>query len=195
MKTIQPLSERRLFSVGGNYALQAPVMHWIGIRGLSLVEPVLGLILFFIVITAKRTTNSPIQGYFLVGALALIPLGGSKVLANTASVFVLSAFTLALLETGRSILQNRKATWFEIILLVVLPLSASIFRPTTAPFNLLISGFILLFIITKLKAGKKVLITGAAALTIFYFALYPCHQVSNTYLYPIMGRGFHITAV
>ena len=30
-KTIQPLSERRIFSVGGIYAFQAPVIHWIGV--------------------------------------------------------------------------------------------------------------------------------------------------------------------
>lgn len=193
-KTIQPLSERRLFSVGGNYAFQAPVLHWFGMQGLSLVEPVLGLVLFFVVSASKKVKDSFVHCYFLVGILALLPLGGSNFLANTASVFVLSALTFALLELGRSILEKQSVTWPEIILLMVLPLSASVFRPTTTPFNVVIAGLVVTFVFVRLKEIKKILFSAAFTLAIFYFALQPYYHIGGTYLYPILGRGFHITA-
>lgn len=193
-KTIQPLSERRLFSVGGTYAFQAPVIHWFGINGLGFVEPVLGLILYFILATSKNFKNPSIYCYFLVGVMALLPLAGSKILANTASVFILSALTFALLELGFSILEKQSVTWTEIILLVILPLSASVFRPTTAPFNIIISGLMVIFILIKMKEIKKIIFASTFSLVIFYFALQPYYHVGSTYLYPILGRGSHITA-
>lgn len=193
-KTIQPLSERRLFSVGGLYAFQAPVIHWIGMHGLSLIEPVFGLMLFFIIINARLDRSPRLGAYILVGLVGIAPLAGSKVLANTSSVFMLSVFSLALLELGKDIWQKRNADWTQVSLLILLPLVASIFRPTTAPFNGLIA-LLLVFIVGFWIGGiRKIIILGVFGLSLFFFAVLPYHQIGGTYLYPILGRGFHITA-
>jgi hypothetical protein len=193
-KTIQPLSERRIFSVGGLYAFQGPVLHWIGQYSLSLVEPVFGLILFFVLVTSRHAQPNNFGSYILVGLLAMTPLAGSKVLANTSSVFLLSAFSFALLELGKDILQKRNADWTQVALLVVLPLAAATFRPTTAPFNGAITLLLVLVVVFRLNESKKTITLGALGLLIFFLALLPYREIGGTYLYPVLGRGFHITA-
>lgn len=192
-KTIQPLSERRIFSVGGLYALQAPVLHWIGQYGLSLVEPVFGLMLFFIILTSRCDKPDNCGCYFIIGLLALAPLAGSKVLANSSSTFVLSAFSFALLELGKNILQKRVVGWPQVALLVTLPLAAATIRPTTTPFNVLIA-FLLVTVVFNKQQVTKIVTLGAVGLAFFFLAVHPYHEISGTYLYPVLGRGFHITA-
>ncbi len=193
-RTIQPLSERRLFSIGGNYAFQAPVLHWVGIRGLSLVEPTLGLLLIYVIMFGASCRRSLVLCCVSACLLALLPTGGSKVLANTASVFVLSAFTFALLELGRSLLDDRKIDWTDLLLLVVLPLAASTFRPITMPFNIGVSCLIAILIVIKHGETKRLAASLLLIFPIFYLALLPYHQVGQTYLFPLLGSGEHISA-
>lgn len=192
-ETIQPLSERRLFSVGGLYAFQAPIMHWFGPYGLSLVEPVFGLLLFFVVITATRSTSNPVGCFLLVGLVSLGPMAGSKVLGNTSSVFVLSAFSFALIEIGKEIVKTRCASWLQVALLAILPLAAATYRPTTAPFNVVIA-FMLAVMLFSQGSWRKLLIAASLATITFVLALMPYHEIGGTYLYPILGKGTHISS-
>ena len=104
--TIQPLSERRLFSVGGGYAFQAPFMRWLGLQALILAEPILGLLLFATAFLSDRRV--PILGTLCaMSVLAFFPALGASVLANTASAFVLGSMTYVLLILAIRIPRNR----------------------------------------------------------------------------------------
>jgi hypothetical protein len=128
--SLQILSERRIFSVGGLYSFQGTILAWIGLRGMSLVEPVLGLLTIFVIILNRIRDTDRVVAVLLVGAVGMAPLAGSLVIANTASAFTLSAFTLALLELSKDATAG-KTNRRDIFLMVLALCAAALFRPTT----------------------------------------------------------------
>lgn len=192
-RTAQPLSERRLFSVGGVYALQGPVLQWLGSRLLGIVEPALGLALIALQVLSRPALVAGRSAAVLLGLLAMVPFAAGAVLANTASTFVLAAFTLALLELARSIFERPGLAWPGLLLLPLLPLVAATLRPTTAPFNLFVAAALCLYVALALRRAWSVAAATALAVFAFTLALVPYHRFSGSWLYPLLGRGHHIT--
>jgi hypothetical protein len=193
-KTIQPLSERRLFSVGGVYAFQAPFMHWLGLSGLQLVEPAFGILLFIAIFLSgqKMPAAGAICGLALI---AIMPAMGSSVLANTSSTFILGAISFALVATVMRVSSSKNPSHLDIALIIALPLAATLFRPTTAPFNALISGGAVIYLMMRnILSFKQLSIALIPAIITFFLALLPYHGVGETYLYPILGKGSHVSA-
>ena len=193
-RTFQPLSERRLFSVGGNYALQAPVLHWCGVRGLAIVEPAFGLVLLFILLNAGTHNRGPVVRLLLTGVLGMTPFAGSSALANTSSVFVLAAFSAAIVMIGARMIRQQRAAPMDLILLALLPLTAAVYRPTTAPFNFLVAGAMACYAAVSLGRWRMLAAVALPCLALFFFSLVRYHECFGTYLYPLLGRGNHITA-
>lgn len=193
--TIQPLSERRLFSVGGLYAFQAPVMHFFGPRGLSLIEPAFGLLLFAAILFSNRN-RSVLALTAIIGLLALTPAAGSRGLANTSSAFVLGAMSFALILVTLRIFATGRPRTVDVAIVVAIPLAAMLLRPTTAPFNCMVALIAALAIV--FVGGRRDIVRlgllAALSLAAFAAALLPYHEIGQTYLYPLFGRGTHLTA-
>lgn len=192
-RTLQPLSERRLFSLGSSYALQAPILHWLGPELLTLVEPVLGLLLLFLLVCERLKGN--ILAPLLLGVIALFPFTWGKWLINTSSAYVLAGFSLAILETIRAALRSERPTAVHITLLFLLPLGAAAFRPTTLPFNAGVAGLALLSLAVQRRLALRTLVVAAPCFALFFAAALPYQRTFGTFLYPVLGRGLHITSV
>lgn len=192
--TIQPLSERRLFSVGGIYAFQAPVIHWFGIRYLSLVEPALGILLFIVAVVTRP--KLPVAAALLaIIVIALMPLLGSSALANTASTFIIGSLSLVLILLALAIVRGGRPTSMELAAIVTLPLAALVFRPTTAPFNGLLAGGICLWIVIRNPMDAvRLAVLGLPIVGLFGSSLLVYHDIGGSWLYPLLGRGTHITS-
>lgn len=191
-QSLQPLSERRLFSVGGLYAFQAPILHWLGTQGLSLVEPGLGLLLFVTIIAARgRDTPLPIL-ILLIAFAGAAPLGGQLVAANSSSVFTLAAFNLAILELVRGMMRSGQAGQADMLLLVLIALAAALFRPTAAPFHILLIAAAVAVI--RGPSIRRLLLACALLAPAAFLALSPYAAVFGTWLYPLLGKGLHISA-
>ncbi|MBT9372342.1 hypothetical protein [Rhizobium sp. CSW-27] len=192
--TVQPLSERRLFSVGGIYAFQAPVIHWLGVRYLSVVEPAFGILLFILAVVTRRALPVSVAMLTVI-IISLMPLLGSAALANTASTFVIGSLSLLLILLALGLAQRARPTWLDLVAILILPLAALVFRPTTAPFNGLLAAGMCAWVVTRNPAdAARLSIVALPVAALFGGSLFLYHQIGGTWLYPLLGRGTHITA-
>lgn len=166
---VEPLSERRAFSLGGSYPFQGSIIDIFGVNYLTIFEPALGvLLLSFLVICSGKNFYSRI---IPISFIAFTPLFGSKILANTASTFILSFYTLVMIFL--LYLLYKKSNYsqlFKIITFVLIVLSAVLamtLRPTTVPFNALIIVF--LFLMYTLRKEYKTIVLSSLC----YHYLYP----------------------
>jgi len=193
--TIQPLSERRMFSIGGLYAFQSPYIDIFGLKSLSFIEPVLGIIVFSLISTGKLLTDVKTENKVLaIAFVSLMPLFGSKGLANLSSSFLLSSFTFVLLVLGWY-LTTKKFNSFYLFLVILIPFASATLRPTTFIFNLPIALFILSWHIYKGNVEiKKAFIITLIPFLLFLASAKTYYNSFYTYLYPIWGKGSHISS-
>lgn len=196
--SIHPLSERRLFSVGASYAFQGPILFFLGAKWLSLFEPVLGLALLFILATRTSSCNPRQKLVCLIPCIliSILPLAGSAYLANTSSVFVLASFSYAILLICKKSFQGSAllSSW-DVIWAGLFCVYASLLRPTTAPFNVIILLAALSYSVWKTQKFTPYIISLSCVLLIFLGATHGYSQHFGTRLYPLLGRGHHITSI
>ncbi len=194
--TLHSLSERRLFSVGASYSFQAPIMMFLGPKWLSLFEPVLGLSLLFLLALSSRKQNRHCSTVELLSCaiIGVLPLAGTSYLANTSSVFVLASCSFAILLLCRKAYSGEPLGEFHYFIAGILCVYASLLRPTTLPFNIIILSSAAAYSCWKLKNIQPYLLPSLGILAGFFLSTYKYSQVFGTKLFPILGRGFHITS-
>jgi hypothetical protein len=189
---VQPLSERRLFSMGGLYALQGTVLQWLGPRYLGLVEPALGLALILLIASERVARDR--AGIVLSAVVVLTPLGGSRVLTNLSSAFVLCGYTLAILALARRAILQGPPTRLQIVLFISLPAIAATIRPTTFPFNAAISCAALTVLAKRRQLRADAIGVALVLVATLAVAAVPYHRAFGTFLFPLLGRGSHFSA-
>lgn len=196
---VEPLSERRAFSLGGSYPFQGSLIDILGINYLTIFEPALGVLLLSFL--AMCFGNNYYSRLIPISVISFMPLLGSRVLANTASTFILSFYTLVMIFLVYSLYKKNnysllfKTTTFAIIVLSAI--LAVTLRPTTAPFNTFIVVFLLL-IYTLRKDYKTTILSVSVSLIFALLILLPYIISSNlssgSWSYPLLSRGWHISS-
>ena len=187
----EPFSERRLFSLGAHYPLQALTLSWVPVRYAGIVEPALGVVLL-ILIAAMLST--PSRTLLAAGLLWATVISGSKVLANFSPAYLMIPPLLLLLVISRAtrVRQVRSSPALAAILGVIASYAVCL-RPTAAPFAALMLGWT----VVQLAKSKPITHLIAAAAGTATFALpfsLDLLRSGGTLFYPVLGRGFHISA-
>ena len=201
----EPFSERRLFSLGAHYPLQALVFSFLSVRYVSITEPALGIAmtLLLVGILSFRRTR-PFSWRIAGGALLLLVscVAGSTVLANLAPAFLMVPPLLLLIYSAMQapVLGRSSEILTCSISLGVLFGYVTSLRPTAMPF----AGILLMLaILSQTRHSKAVFKSqaakglAAAGLGVALFALpfsLDLYRSSGTFFYPLFGRGFHATA-
>ena len=184
----EPFSERRLFSLGAQYPLQALVFSWFPVRYASIIEPALGVVLLILLAAILST---PTRTLLCAGLLWIAALSGSRVLSNLAPAFLMipPLFLIPLApRDSRFILSKSDAA-----VLGVIAAFAVCLRPTAAPFAVLM----LVWTIFRTSASMPLTNFGCSAAGAAVFALpfsLDLFPSGGTVYYPLLGRGFHLSA-
>lgn len=194
--TLHPLSERRLFSVGASFSFQAPIMMFLGPRWLSLFEPVLGLALLFIVSLSSRERNqlSSTAQFFSCVLISILPLAGGTYVANTQSVYVLASCSFAILILCQRAYTEAPIGAFSFLMAGILCVYASLLRPTTLPFNIITLLSATAYSSWRLKTIQPYILPSLGIIAGFILSTYKYSSVFGTNLFPVVGRGIHITS-
>jgi hypothetical protein len=200
-----PFSERRLFSLGAHYPLQALVLSFLSLRYLSITEPALGVALTLLLLGILSAGAGRSFSWKIAAGSVLLLAGcvaGSTVLANLAPAFLMVPPVLLLICAAMQAPELER--WPRLFVysgaLGALAAYLTALRPTATPF----AGLLVILAIWKQStlgkeflAGRVVKAFAAAALGAVLFALpfaLDLHGSSGTYLYPLLGRGFHASA-
>ena len=205
-----PFSERRLFSLGAHYPLQALVFSFLSLRYVSVTEPALGVALTLLLLGILAAgPGRPFSWKIAAGALLLLAgcVAGSTVLANLAPAFLMVPPILLLICAAMRgaamrapIYERAPGLFIYSGALGTLAGYLTALRPTATPF----AGILLVLAIWNQTALAKEFFARrlakafaaaalGAAIFVLPFAL-ALHRSSGTYLYPLLGRGFHASA-
>lgn len=188
--SLQVLSERRMFNLGAGYVFQAPVVQWLGYRALALSEPLLGLLMSFAVLAAFMADRT--AKYVAAAIIGCAPAMASHLLGNTAPVFMMSAaLLLVLFAFAHAALNGPSVACVGMIWVGAAYICQ--FRPTMAVFL----GLILMANLLMIRDMKTLRINGAwalGALLVFLASAVPYWSVYHTFLYPVLGRGIHVSS-
>lgn len=188
--SLQPLSERRMFNVGAGYVFQAPVLHWLGNRWISFSEPGPGFLTAFVILSVF--SRERLAKYAGGAVLVLCFLAGWRIVPNTAPSFMMLALVLGLLFSLRDIAQAGPR-WSTCGLLWVCAAYLCEFRSTLAVFIFLALVFSVLlapnFYIRRFGFVLPLACLGAFLLSAMAYA-----GMYGTLLYPVLGRGIHVTS-
>ena len=190
---IEPLSYRRMLSLGGLYPLQGSVSFF-DLKYLSIIEPSLGILLTSTaIIILNNNFYSKLISIFL---LCLTPLLGSRVLANTGGVFILVFFSYINLFFFYHLVKlkdYRKKQYLIIIPILCIALSLAI-KPIPFVFNFLIFFFLIIYLLVfnklNIKFGYFILIGIFFSLIYLYPFLKYSYLSSGTLVYPFLGEGW-----
>ena len=198
---VEELSPRKIYNYGGLYPYQGYIAK-INPSLLNFVEPVMGLFSFVIVINFLNINK--LTKTLIITLLFLTPLMGSKIIANTAGVYTYCFynFIIILLYFFHKKVDFSKIYKFSInssqivfLLMIFCFLISLSIRPFHAVFNIfiLISFIMLNFnkIFEKVNL-TKIILSLIMILIFIYPYILSSYKSSDTLLFPILGKGWHI---
>ena len=141
----QPFSERRLFTYGGHWPMAGIVDQTLGLDGLSLIDPALGLALLGLLIMERvRRGAMPITAGLAVLAVLAAVLTVASPIKNTIPILLPLAFAtlmlLRILEPWKQKAAVGGGGIREAVEMGLLAGAATTFRATSLPFTLMLLG-------------------------------------------------------
>lgn len=192
----EPFSERRMFSLGGHFGLQALVLGSLPLQFQCLVEPVLGIVLAHLALLGLcRRLHQPTELALALG-LAISALNGlgSRYLANTAPAFLCVPLLMFLFSrTIQPSSDDSGALEAGLVAGALVSLRTTMLPPALVGLGcLLLTPALNRGCITSIRRAGWMLV--GAAIVAFPLMLV-MHRSSGTLLYPFLGRGYHSTAL
>ena len=139
--TIDPLSARRMYSLGGLFPLQGSLSYF-NFSLLSIIEPSLGILLTSVSI--MFFVKNIFTKIVCLTILFFSPLLGSKVLANTIGVYILIFYTFTILNCYSLLIKKDLIIEKIGISIIILALTLSLaIKPIPLIFNSLIFFFLM----------------------------------------------------
>ncbi|MCX5479082.1 hypothetical protein OSH08_08700 [Kaistia geumhonensis] len=186
-------SERRLFTFGGQFALQAPFASFARLRLIGVVEPGLGLTVLGWLIATLPTSRGLRRLLAFVVSIAVIGSSviGANYLANTVPTLLPGSLLAGAVVAAFAWRAAPRDSGLLLVSALVLGAGSLLFRPTPLPFVGLLGLLLLIDSLRNKQIKAFVVACAVAALVIAPFALLLLLS-SRTLFYPFLGEGVHL---
>ena len=187
-----PFSERRVMSsLGGNYFLQSLILAELPVEDVQMADRALGLLLIVFVATGLGAVFRlhPLQRALLLLFLLLTP----QLQFNLTFVILPYALFCGLVYLATNLDELASRPGLQALLIGATAATITSFKSTYLPHGILFCLVIALFRARYrgLTAGlKTILFASAACLIVLLPWMIASHAASNTWFYPLLGKGY-----